>query len=253
MRLFYSNLIDLGVGTITGSSAVATLPAANVAHEFRAKVWRTGTSTAAESIVFDLASAQTVTAFIALDHTLTASDTLIKIQGHTSDSWGSPAFTQVLGYAAGPIAAVFLARTYRYWRFTFTKSSAGVSRDIGRIFLGTHYETAEQPDYAGYGETVEDNTQLVKSVGGQTYADAQASYRVIKVDFSDTPQAQSAALAALIAYVGRSKSFFVQIDTSAPLDEILYVKLSHAFARKVSAWDAEFHWDIKGLEFEEQL
>ena len=102
MRLFYNNLIDADGVVITPTSEVTTLPAENVAHDFRKRVWRTGTSTAAENVVFDLLTAQAVTSIILLDHTLTSGDSSIVLEGNTADSWGAPAFTTTLTYAADP-------------------------------------------------------------------------------------------------------------------------------------------------------
>ena len=90
MRVFYDNLIDKTGVTITPSSQVSTLPASNLAHEFRKRVWRTGTSTAAENVVFNLGSAKAVTSVILLDHTLTAGDSAIALEANSADSWGAP-------------------------------------------------------------------------------------------------------------------------------------------------------------------
>src|SRR5688572_1286488 len=122
MRFFYDNLIDYAATVITASSQNSAFPANNVANQLREKNWRTGTSTALESVTFDLGSAKSVTSCIVLDHDLTASDTLIKIQGHTSDSWGAPTIDETLTHSSGVISKTFAGASLRYWRFTFTKS-----------------------------------------------------------------------------------------------------------------------------------
>lgn len=252
MRLFYNNLIDYAATVITESSEVATLPSSNVANEFRKRVWRTGTSTAAEWIVFDLGSAKAVTAVILLDHTLTNSDTLIKLEAHTSDSWGAPSFSQALTWAEDIISAVFASQSYRFWRVSFTKSAAAESRDIGRIFLGPHESTEEDPDSDGVVESIEDDSRITKSLGGQTYTDAIEKYGRIAVQFSSIPNTMAASLKTFYEYVGKTKSFFVQVQTSGPLTKIWYVKNTEELSREVAGMDAELIWDV-ALEMEEQL
>lgn len=253
MILFYDNLIQYSGVTFAPSSQQTNLPASNVANEFRKRVWRTGSATAAEYLVMDLGSAKAVSSLILLDHTLTAGDTSIKIQGNSSDSWGAPAFEQTLTWAAGTIAATFSAQTYRYWRLIFTKSAANQTRDIGVVFLGPRYELEEPPDYSGYDETLNDNSKKIKSIGGQTYTDLLDQYGELKLAFSDVRQDMAANLKTFVDYVGQHKSFFLQVETSAPLNKYWYMKLDDAWGRKVSAVDASYSWDIKGMKFEEQL
>lgn len=252
MRLFYTNLIDLSTVVITPTSEVDTLPAENVASELRGKVWRTGTSVALESIVFDLGSAKAVTAFIALDHTLTSGDSLIRIQGNAADSWGAPTFSQTLTYAADTIAAVFASQTFRYWRFTFTKSSSGESRDVGRVFLGTYYETEEAPDYDGLDITENDNSRSQMSLGGQEYTELQDSFRVIKCGFTHISDTMRGNVQTYVRDVKQSKSHFVQVASSSPFDPVYYVKLRNAPTVKVKALDSTPVWDVN-LEWREQL
>src|SRR3990172_264300 len=98
MRILYRNLIDASDVTIAASSEGSDLPAVNVAHPFRSRVWRTGTSIANEWIKFDLGSAMAVQAVILLDHTLTGADSLIRLQGNATDAWDAPAVEESLEY-----------------------------------------------------------------------------------------------------------------------------------------------------------
>jgi hypothetical protein len=252
MRFFYDNLIDASGVAFTASSAHTNLPATNVANEHRKRVWRTGTSTAAETLVIDLGSAQSVTSIILLDHTLTAADTLIKIQGHTSDSWGAPDVNETLTWASRTISKTFSSATKRYWRLIFTKSAAGETRDIGRIFLGTYYDTTEQPDYDGYDDSLNDPSRKSKSLAGQTYVDVLEKFGSLSVAFSDVGNTQVESLKTIFESVGQSVSFFVQAQTTSPLNDIWYVKATRPFERDVSGFDSNYLWNVK-LELEEQL
>lgn len=252
MRLFYTNLIDDSDVVISETSEVSTLPSSNVAHELRGKVWRTGTSVALEAVVFDLGSAQAVTACIILDHTITSGDSLIRIQGNTADSWGAPAFSQTITYAADIMSAVFASQSYRYWRFTFTKSAAGESRDVGRIFLGTYYETEEAPDYDGLDIAENDLSRSQMSIGGQEYTELLDGWRAIKCDFTHISQTMKDNLTTYARSVKQSVSHFIQVGSSSPFDAIYYVKLKNAPKFGVKAMDASAVWDVS-LDYKEQL
>lgn len=252
MRLFYNNLIDASGVVITASSEVSTLPGENVAHEFRERPWRTGASSAAENIVFDLGSAQAVTAIILLDHTLTSGDSSIILEGNTADSWGAPAYTTTLTYAADIISKTFASQTYRYWRLKFTKSASSQVRDIGRIYLGTYVETDEDPDYDGLDVTEDDNGRTQTTTGGQEYTERQDSFRIVKVNFTHISQTMKDALTTYARAVRQSLSHFVQVATVSPFDSIYYVKLRNAPKFGVKAMDSSAVWD-NALEWKEQL
>jgi hypothetical protein len=253
VRIFFDNLIDAAGVVLTPSSEISTLPAENVIHPFRKKPWRTGTSTAAETLVFDLLTAQAVTAIILLDHTLTNADTLIKIEGNAADVWGAPSFSQALTWASGTIAAVFASQSYRYWRLSFTKSAAGETRDIGRIFLGTYYSAEEQPDFDGYGDELIDPSREQTTPGGQSYVEALEQFSEVRCTFSRCPNSQVESLRTIAEAVGQQVAFFLQVDTTTPTDKIWYVKLKRPFEREASGWDltGAIAWDVS-LELKEQ-
>ncbi len=253
MRFFYNNLVD-GVVTMTPTSEVATLPVENIANEARTLPWRTGTSTATERVVIDLGAAAAATSIILLDHTLTAGDSAITLEAHTSDAWGAPSFTTTLTYAADIIVKVFSSQSFRYWRLSFTKSSAGEPRDIGRVFLGVYYETAEQPDYDGYKDELVDLSESEDTPSGQTYTDLRDKFRIFTCDFSRISQTEIVYVRAFADYVGTSVSFFQQVDPngSAPLNECVYVKLRKNIKPDVAGMDADLTWNFS-VESKEQL
>jgi hypothetical protein len=254
MRIFYDNLIDYASVVISAATVDNAFPASNVAHQHKAKVYRTGTSQAAEYVKFDLGSAKSVTSIIILAHTLTAGDTLLKCEASTDD-FSSTAFTQNLTYAANLIAQNFSSQSYRYWRFSFTKSAAGQTRDIGRIFLGTYYQTTEAPDYDGLDLEREDLSTIQRSVGGQVYADIRSQYRAPILDFSAVSKTQKETFETIAARVGKHTSFFAQIDENAGSgveSEFLYVNFRKLPKFSVSGFDNELKWDTR-LELEEQL
>lgn len=255
MRFWYDNLIDYSGVAITYATQNSSFPASNVANALRSKPYRTGTTLAAEYVQFDLGSAQAVTSFIILDHTLTSGDTAIKIEGNSSSSFVSPAFSQSLTWSSGVISQTFSNQSYRYWRFSFTKSAAGQTRDIGRLHLGTYFTTTERPDYDGWKRGQEDLSIVQRTVGGQRYTDPRPAYRTGRFDFSGIPNTSKDSLVTLIDRIGIHTPFFAQIDETAAggeTKEVIYVNLKDRPEFTVDGFDADYIWSVT-LDLEEQL
>lgn len=254
MRLFYDNLIDAAGVIFTAGTYDAAFPPANLANEHRSNPYRTGIGIAAENVVIDLLTAKAVTAVILLDHTLTAADTLIKLQGNSSNSWGAPPVDETLTWASGIISKIFAQQTYRYWRLIFTKSNANEQRDIGRMFLGTYFQPTEDP--ADLDAPEEDLSRKTRSDGGQIYSDAADSFRVKELAFNGISTTQKDALRTFHRRVKTHSSFFLQLDQngSGEMSELLYGKLRKMMQFKAAGFnsDGSLAYDTK-LEFEEAL
>lgn len=254
MRLFSDNWIDYTATVITPATQDSILTAANIANALRKKVYRTAATQAAESITLDLGSAKAVTALILLDHTLTAGDSLLKLEGSTNN-FASVAFTQALTWASGTILKTIASQTYRYWRISFTKSAAGETRDIGRVYLGTYDEftEAQAPDYTGLVWEKNDPSKGIKSAGGVSYFDIQEKFDSFGLKFSMIDQTQVTTFETIFNRVGQTVSFFLQVDpANVPLDRVFYVKCVEDYKRPVKAFDAVYYWDTE-LKLEEQL
>jgi hypothetical protein len=247
MTFYYSNLVDTA-SSVTGSSAASGLPASNVQNQLIPRVWRTGTSTAAETITFDFGTAQTPTAAIIAGHTLTSGDSSIQVRGSTDNFSSSDVLVATFTYASTHMLKA-ISGSYRYWRIAFTKASSGVARDIGKIYIGTTYTTEEEPDWDGFEETTVDPTVTARSIGGQTYSDARPTYRRWTWNYNSIGDTMAASLRTMIRTVGKSQTLFAQVSASSPFDEVLYVKLTKDYSRKVSGYAA---WNIS-IEAQEDV
>lgn len=229
MRIYYPNLID-AYSAITGTSrASSDLSYENVAHEHVSKIWRTGSSVADEYVTIDLGSAQPATAAIIYAHTLLVGDTTIQLRKSTDNFAANDVLVGTFTWVAGPIILTFTSASSRYWRVKFTKAAAGVSRDIGRIFIGTYTDFTGLPDFDGFKVGRKDMSQSERSEGGQVYTARRPQYRVFKLTMSGLTQAQGNALDTLLETVGTHTAFFMVADESAPSDqsgETVYVKLN---------------------------
>lgn len=255
VRLFYTNLIDASGVAFSETSEQTNLPSSNVADEQISKVWRTGTSVAAEYVTVDLGSAQSATSAIIHNHTLSASDSSILVRGSTDNFAASNVLVGTFTYSTGTMTVTFGSASYRYWRILFTKASAGVTRDIGRIFIGT-YTDIQEPSYDGYEEGKPDRDVTITTAGGQTYCDSRTNGRSLKLMWDSATQTTKEAITTLRTAVTTCNTFFVQVDSAGPTDIAVpwYVKLTKNPTCKVVACDSvtSYYWDV-ALDCQEQV
>lgn len=254
-RFMWENRVDLTATTITAGSENTDLPAANVRHPHRTKVYRTGTSAAGEWIKFDFGSAKTVQAVILLDHTLTGSDTSIKVQANTSDSWTAPPVDQAMTYNAGTIAYYFSdLQTYQWWRIIFTKSAAGQTRDIGRVFLGPYYEAVRSFRHGSLKVTPIDLSETDRSLGGQTFSEIKSIYHKVEGEIGNIADAQNTQMAALATACGTHTPWFLSVDNAnKPYDLLYYGKTEKLSTRNEEMILAGAYLWTTSIEFAEEL
>ena len=257
MRIYYDNVIDANGAIFTPTSYDSAYPADLLSNEQRSHGWKTGATVAAENVVIDLGAVPSVTiqSCILLDHDLLNTDSLIKIQGNATDSWGAPTVDETLTWASGIIAKNFTGAALRYWRLLFTKASAGVQRHIGRLFLGPYYTTTEGVSNAKIKQ--QDLSQSQRTEGGQKWSDAQDSFREYELPFDAASNSQVDSIITFANAVGTFKSFFFQIDensANAKLSERVYAKLKQKPEYTPNGFDSsgELAWNFQ-LEIEEQL
>ena len=253
MRLMYNNFVDYAATVITAATAAADLPVSNVQHPHRGKVYRTGTSGASEYVRFDLGGVQAVQAVILLDHTLTSGDSSIRLQGGAAP--GATTVNEAMTFHAGTMALFLSVPTaaYQYWQVVFTKSAAGETRDIGRIFLGTLVECTKSFQHGSPEITPVDLSETDRSLGGQTFSDIKASYDEIKGEFYWIAAAQGTALKTLADTVGTHTPFFLSVDpTNKPYDLLYYGKFSKLSAHKIEMAGSAYRWSV-GFEMNEEV
>ena len=111
--------------------AQATFSVENLITFDRNILFRSG---ATYPIVINFGSPQNITAIAIFDHNLTGTGTLT-LQGNTSDSWGSPAYSQALPITNPSI--FYLNQTYAYWRIV-PVDPAITYFEASHIFAGTY-------------------------------------------------------------------------------------------------------------------
>lgn len=255
MRIYYPNLID-SYSAISGTSqASAALGYANVAHEHISRVWRTGTSVADEYVTIDLGSAQAATAAIIFEHTLTAGDSAIQLRKSTDNFAADDVLVGTFVFSAAAMVLTFSSASSRYWRVKFTKSAAGVSRDIARIFIGNYADIPLDGD--GFGAEPKSLSNTDRSEGGQTFSTIRDQYRAFKFSTNGLSQSEVALLKTFTETVDTHTPFFVIADTTPPSDEsgeTLYCKLTKMPPRNARGFDSSGNIAWQGdFTAEEQL
>jgi hypothetical protein len=151
---------DFEIGDVGVFWCYATFGPENLILFDRNTYWET-TSDTSENLVIDLGSPKTITAFILADHNLTSGAT-ITLQGHTSNSWGSPAYTHAVVY--GDPAVLYLSESYEFWRPLITDpSNPDTYIRIGKIYLGTYTELIADTARPNWGSAIARKRNLVSS------------------------------------------------------------------------------------------
>lgn len=222
IQLCHSNLVDSA--TITASSEVASLPAANVAQAWRSKPWRS-TGDSSEWIKFDFGSAQAVRAFALVGHNFTSGAT-VKIQANATDVWTSPSIDVTLTYHADNLVYLWSSdQSYRYWRISIEDGSNPDGYvEIGRVFLGP--TTIPERNFIRWGKERIDPTTITRSYDGAESFDERTAYDRLTFEFE---RVLPAAFDTLAAAVGLKTYFFIIAD----YDNVLRTDGRHDLTRYV--------------------
>lgn len=184
MIILYDNKIL--TSTITANSENVNFPLANLKLVDSTKYFRSIVDTGVR-IVFNLASLKADWLFI-LNHNLTSGAT-IKIEANTSDSWGSPAFSETVTWDEDTIWHGFTEQTYSYWSLYIDDSSNPDGFiQIGLLSLGKPltmpgFDPAVKVSYI-------DTTNRTRTPSLKTYKDIRPVYRVVSVKYPTITQAE---------------------------------------------------------------
>lgn len=267
MLWMYDNKADtLGTWTSVNTSD-PSFPPANLQNFLAAKVWRSGAAVATERLLLDLGAATAPAAkwYLVL-HAHNFSDVLtgdVTVEGHTSNSWGSPTFTDTIPAAEWGGGTAFLeipavSAGLRWWRISMVKTNAADVLQIGRASLGPGYlsDDSGDPDLPSLERAWAELVNRDASVLGQVYAEQRAQFWRIKGKVTAMPEATAAALRTIWQTVGTWKPFFIMVyPTGWPTDTWgvpYYVHLAAPPTEPLRGYGAGYLWDVP-FSFEEQL
>ncbi len=253
MIVTYNNFATPGNVTVATTSTAAGSTANNLIHPQRGRVWL-NSGVGDEDITFSFSSAVALTHYSLVDSTGQSTNFNIRLYGNTSNSWGSPAYSDVES-DVGPGNSFYQLNvpnsTYQYWRIKFIRQVGTTQLQIGCIMLG-QYLTLPTPSYSGYQDAIVDQSRHVKSAGGQTYSEILPTYKTFRVDWQFLTTTQKNTFQTFVNNVGTSKPFLCQVMPSTELNEWIYARLTKPPQFEAVGYDTSIRWNTS-LEFEELL
>ncbi len=203
MQILYENNIE--DATIDSSSENPDYDFDTALNDTRLS--RTGRTTGVSSqwVKFSFTGTIDVTYICILGANITSGAT-VTIEANSSDSWGSPAFSQALTYYDGVYITNFTQETYQYWRLTIDDgSNTDGYIEIGFIFLGESLAMPPMLRNQKLPRTTTSTNQ--KSMRGQLYGNREIILRSASINF---------AQAITNSYKTNIDTFFETVETIQP-------------------------------------
>jgi photosystem II stability/assembly factor-like uncharacterized protein len=142
------------------------------------------------------------------------SATEITIHGNATDSWGSPAITNVLVWNEDVILKYITSVAYRYWKIVIdNRSNSTDTLKIGRIWLGT-YITIDPSSLLDFSVTKKRSDLITHGRNRQKWASIGVGWRLFKLSFPSSNETMIRIITDFIDAVGLHSSFiFCNFDT----------------------------------------
>ncbi len=276
MKWLNDNRAD-AVGTWTSvNTSDPYFPPANLQNFLTAKVWRSGVAIAQERLLLDLGSttAPGVDWHLILhghnfDQVVSGAATIL-VEGHTSNSWGSPSFSHAIAAASWGVTVAGNGTAFllipasatgpglRWWRISMLKNNATDLLQIGRAYIGPALDVGEpgQPDQNGLTRAYAELVNKDSSILGQVYTEQRAQFLRISGKVSVMTEATLDSLRAIWRLVGTWKPLFIIVVPedwpTGTWSKPYYVRLGAPPQEQLKDYGASYQWDVP-LSFEEQL
>lgn len=177
LRIASVNLVD--TGTVSASSAVATLPPSNVQEEDIQSIWR-ATSTAAQWLLVDLGATSTI-GVVALINTSLGMADAVRVRVSTSDVTGAAGDAYDSGSFAASVDSTYamlvhfieVAVSGRYVRVDLGQSSVP---EVGRWFVGRTWTPSRHFSF-GWEPVWRDWSRKTYSLGQNEFIDERGRQR----------------------------------------------------------------------------
>lgn len=228
-------LTDLGWAADTSSATTQTSTAA--VYQSRAY------------IKVDFGSALAVSAAcLAGIQTLTANAS-IKIQGNSSDSWSSPAYTATITSANQYGDAIThwpaSSQTYRYWRIVISdpfRSSGYLA--VGILFLGAYIELSQAPNNKGVVESYDRYSRVQISDSGGFFIDAKTPGLTQTWQFDHISDAEKVNLQTMDNAVDHQPIFYILDPVNAPTRILYGPVMVGSFTHAYGGGSSAAYWSV---------
>lgn len=206
--------------TWSATSAVATLPPANLGDANRQRVWRSTGLASPERIVADLGSALALDAVALVSHNLRTAAT-VTIKANTADSWGAPAFSvafTIYDDKDTDVVVKVLAstQTYRYWAIEMTDAGAPDGYfEIGVAVLSPLFSFGDAPNELHF--SVVDPSVVAYAPSGTPQTEERTPYAQVDLEWTALTEATVFGdLQAVLRDLGRKKDGVLVVFASDP-------------------------------------
>ena len=240
-RFCITNSMRVAGTTVTASSAVTSLPAANITNPWRTKVWR-ATGKSDEYVQFTLPSAQPVTQVAIFNHNLTSAATVTILAATNSSFSPTAVTTSGLTYNSGVLLHHFATtQSYQYWRIRVQDSGNSNNVELGFAFLGTHVDFDYRP---GFSLKPIHPAIVKRSWDNQKTTYQKSQYRAVGFNIGDAQDISK--LDNIIDTIGYGKNFVLILDPgNNAFDEITDGYWRFTFYGSLSSWENEHR--IRGV------
>lgn len=194
--------------TITASTENASFPLSNLKDPRRTKTYRSTTN--ADTVVFDLGSAQTIEAVFVMAHSLNGFNVAtITAQFNSTNTWGAPAVTKTLTIDTtnGVALSEFTAISYRYCRLVLTSTSGFC--ELAKVYIGAKNQYVESDFTYPLTTNVDDLSIVTKNRYGQKFFDVVSKQKTITGSFEYIASTDIDSFLDMLLYVSITKPLFI--------------------------------------------
>lgn len=211
VKFYSTNLVDQS--TLTPSTENALFPVENIQDTRRTKVYRSTSNS--DELVFDFQETSEVDSIIMVDnHRSGFGVSAVTLEMHGTNTWGAPAFTQVLDLPSIPHGVGFTElaaiQSYQFARLVMTSTLAYC--ELSNLFLGKAIELLDERSI-NYGWSYQDkDLSTVKSNRyGQDFVDIITRQKQLNISFSNLSKEQMEQLYEIYDDKGITKPFFIRL------------------------------------------
>jgi hypothetical protein len=206
MKVLYENKIK--DATITYSSETYLYEAANVVSIDSLETWRS--DDVDDYLVFEV-TAGSFDCIGIKNHNFT-SDVTITLEANSSDSWGSPAFSETIDYRADTIFQYFTAPVsdYAFWRIHIEDATnTDLYVEMGTVYLGNYLTLS--PMTPSHKFTYNTNSTNFFSTSNQVFGDSRLNYKEYSITYPNVLNADRLLLETWFNYSKNVTPFFMAI------------------------------------------
>ncbi len=217
LKFFNDNLVTETTTIGTPSTVNASFPLSNLNDPRRTKVFRTTSNSG--NIVFDFGSAKAIDSIFIVGNSQTGLGiNSLTLELNSSDSWGAPAFSQVISLSSefNQGIASFTSQTYRYARIVFTSSASFC--EISKLFIGQAIDLDRGPSF-NWTYKSEDLSKVTENRYAQKFVDIISRRKRLSLSLSLLNKDQMELFFSLYDSKGLTYPFFIELGSDNMIDD----------------------------------